>query len=380
MNVSSNEPNCIKNLQKYLRWYKLDKIKKMRVTSVRYYYLLSIVIFFLFLPTYNRSPHRIKDHQDPYIAVSWHGDTVRRELHDSHLEDLLFAIYNKESFEQHLLPQDTISYRYNPNESVSGSHLSLLLEKLLLEIRTNQKTFTDFEVLKKRDFANDNTGLIILKFKDYPFVVKLFIETPESFTNPLDKGFDSMCFFYMGGGTSRYLNGFTRIKNLETIKYASSQHPYWSDRLDFPRKWFWLPKKSRYLFITGYNIGGPNAIKHCLMPAIYAVICDEIRWSRPFVMSKAEDRCEALALSNFLKQKIDLHINNYGIDYQNGKLVPIDFEHFPTVVGFKNIRTYDNYFEWYTDLASKWLYDAYGRCKSRRRIYQYQQYTNIINI
>ena len=114
------------------------------------------------------------------------------------------------------------------------------------------------------------------------------------------------------------------------------------------------------------------------MPGTYAIICDEIRWSRQFSMTNTDDRSEALALSNFLKQKIDLHINNYGIDVQNAKLTPIDFEHFPTVVGFKRIRTYNSYLEWYSDLATKWLSDTFGRLKFKRRMYQHQPYINTI--
>lgn len=334
-----------------------------------------IVICGALASVYSRSPHRPIDPQDPWLTASWRGQKEQQVLHDTHLRALIFNIFDKEQFLNHLLPDSAITYRSDQKKNVSGKQLKKLIENLLREIQQNKKKFRDFTILKKRDFTKkDNTGLLILKFNDYPFILKLFIETPTSFVNPVQKGFEPTCFFYMGGGITRHLTGLTRIKNLEEIKSIISENATWKDCVDFPRKWFWLPEQEQWITLCGHNIG-PNQTIMTEIPAIYGVIADEITWSHPFSMRKENDKKVAMSLSNSVDQRIDPHINNFGIEKGSGKIVPIDFEHFPTVVGLdENDRSCNGYIEWYLSLCNKMAYDTYGKNKQQRRLEQYKPY------
>src|SRR5438128_603586 len=85
---------------------------------------------------------------------------------------------------------------------------------------------------------------------DNLIVLKLFIETPETFCNPYSKGPEPIFFWYMGGGAGRHVAGITRVKNLKTMKSLTELHPYWYDHIIFPRKWFWLPNNTRWINLT----------------------------------------------------------------------------------------------------------------------------------
>ena len=62
-------------------------------------------------------------------------------------------------------------------------------------------------------------------------------------------------FFVMGGGTMRHLIGFTRIKNMEELTGMIQQDPFWSKIVEFPGKWYWLPKDPHWLVVEGKNMG-----------------------------------------------------------------------------------------------------------------------------
>jgi hypothetical protein len=326
-----------------------------------------------------RSIYRPTDYDRPYIYAQWATGGPRHFFYDSHLNDIMFKLYDHSHVISHLLPTTALSYRYEPAQQVSGCTLSHLIEALIEEImrlskNARPKEFKHFRILKMRDVDwYDHTGVYIVEFKEYPFVVKLFIETPSSFINPCAKSFEAHCFYYMGGVT-RHTNGFTRIKNLNTIAALVKQDPYWSERVDFPRKWFWLPENPQWIHVEGFNIGPEKRI--CThIPAIYAVVCDKIVWSRPFSLSSARDRRIAMELSTFVDMCIDPHINNFGYEEVSGKIVPIDFEHFKTGVGLRSRWNCSGYFEWYTKLSCKMLDDLFLRNKQARRKAQYMCYS-----
>lgn len=343
--------------------------------------MIIMLIIFAFSSCIARSPFRTKDPMLPSLKTSWADDKTNcYNLTESHLQETLFKHYDEQFFNAHLLPSDSIPFRYTPEQSVSGETLSALIQEAVKHIQTTPpgkkpKQFPHFKILKMRDVDPFyQTGLYILKFKKYPFVIKLFIEKPESFVHPTSKGLEPLWFYYMGGGVGRHVAGFTRIKNLETIKSLAQTNPYWHAKLGFPRKWFWLPNNPTFIQLKGTNIG-PSRTISAIIPAVYAVICDEIIWERPYSMNNKEDREIAIALSNFLNQKIDLHINNFGIEYQTGRLTLIDFEHFPTVVGIeKNEKHAKGYFEWYAHLSCKALKRIAFRNKKERRRNQLRPY------
>ena len=145
-------------------------------------------------------------------------------------------------------------------------------------------------MLKDSDFNSRSvSGLIILKFKEYPFVLKLFIKTPETFVKPLSEGMIPRFFFRMGGGINRHLSGFTRVKNLEEIRKKIEANPEWNELIDTPRKWFWLPKNPRWIEVRSKNIGPSGELKTEL-PAMYGIVADFIENDKSFSLWNTEDR------------------------------------------------------------------------------------------
>jgi hypothetical protein len=78
----------------------------------------------------------------------------------------------------------------------------------------------------------------------------------------------------------------------------------------------------------------------------------------------------ALELSNFLEANIDLHITNFMVEATTKKIVLIDTEHFPTMVGNVN-KHFDGYLSWYLHLMGKFCKDAFLCSKKERRDEQY---------
>lgn len=316
-----------------------------------------------------RSIHRPQDPCMPTISVGWHGDRERFILSNRNLEEYsIFKLFDKNHVEQNLLPPSPISFRNSPGKSVDGKYLSILIDQLLDEIMQKNKRYTNFTILQNKGFNRRKAcGLLIVKFNDYPFVVKLFIETPKSFVNPWAKGFEPIFFFYMGGGVNRHLSGFTRIKNLMYIKQRIASDPQWSNLVDVPRKWFWLPDTtSNWLEIMGTNIGGKQAL-HTHIPGIYAIVADAIDAERTFSSLKKGDLDKALGLTNFLHANLDLHITNFMVEKETKKIVIIDTEHFPTMVGLKEPKTFSSYLSWYTMLMGKCAEDMLFSTKQMRR-------------
>ena len=372
-----------------------------KIFSLGYFLLLNVVAI---MCAHARSPYRPIDPKDPMITVYWQDDPlIKYEFHESHLQEAMFKLFNKEYLLKRLLPQGPINFRYNTSKTVTGDTLSALVEEVIIEIKNLKKRqkkihFKNFTILKKRDVNKCNhTGLFVLKFKDYPFVLKLFIETPEGIIHPNDKGFEPICFYYLSG-LSRHFNGGPRIENLERSQHIIQNDPYWSTRVDFPRKWFWLPKDPRWITIEGKNIGTNKEITTTI-PGVYACICDEIQWERPFTLKNSADRIKAMNLSNRLGQHIDSHIENFGEeidketnDFEEGidlpkntipthkpkKIVPIDFEDFITAVGIEENLQCKNYFEWYMHLTRKMLKRLLFQNKKERRAAQYKPFKSLI--
>ena len=335
-------------------------------------YLRRHFVLFLFFSVEGiRSPHRPHDSTLPEIITSWPGSSEKFILRNSHLEEVaLFKKFDKAFFLEHQFPDNSITLRNDPSCTVSGTHIKELLEKLLRELRecvTKRTNFEDFTVLKCRDFNFKLCcGLIVLKFKNYPFVIKLFIEIPSSFVRPFSKGFEPIFFFVMGGGINRYMSGFTRVKNLEAIRLHIKNDPYWSEHIDLPRKWFWEPKDNKWFLLEGNNIG---CVSHqsILLPSVYGIMCDEIKSDGSLRLINKANRRLGIRLSQFLGNRVDPHIDNFMIECETRKIVLVDTEHFPTMVGLKEPLYFDGYFEWYRKLIHKFLKDCYCRTKRERK-------------
>jgi len=282
----------------------------------------------------------------------------------------IFEIFDRSHFEQHFLPMNKISYQNNPTMSVNGETLKTLIDELVQELKQKKKKFKNFTLITKKNFnRRAKSGLIILKFNDYPFIVKLFMENPKSFTAPFSKGFETKFFFLMGGGTNRHLLGFTRIRNLDAINARLQKDPYWSKTVYTPRKWFLLPTDSQWIEIVGENIG-EHPVQKTVIPGTYAIIADAIDAQRSFSLLSRQDTEISMKLCNFLELMIDPHIDNYLVEKETGKTFLVDTEHFPSFIGLKEKIVFNDYTSWYGFMCWKATKDIFFRTKSTRKAAQ----------
>jgi len=318
-----------------------------------------------------RSPFREDDPRMPHITTYWADEPTKKySLKNSHLEKYaIFDIFDKDHFFNHLIPLGPISFRHDQTQSVDGALLIQLIEEVLDELRKSRyqkNNFKHFIVLKNRDYnSRARSGLIVLKFKNYPFVVKLFMETPQSFVRPFSKGIEPSFIFTLGRGTSRHGSGFTRIPNRENIEEKIKNDPYFSQIVDMPRKWYFHSAKCRWFVINGTNIGTTEQLS-CMVPGTYGIICDAIEEHPTKTMSKNKYRRQAIHLSHFLNCSIDPHINNFMIEKSSEKIIIIDTEHFPSLVGLDSPFSFSNYPSYYAQLAHKYMKDALFRTKKER--------------
>lgn len=314
-----------------------------------------------------RSPWRPRDPLLPEIKAYWSDDAKPFYLRDHCLEyHAIFCKFNRKHFDARMIPDGSISYRNLQEKTVDSKELKRLAEGVLKEIHTRKKHYTDFTVLKKTDFnVRLASGLIILKYKKYPFVLKLFVKTPQTFCKQAE-GVVPKFFFRMGGGTNRHLAGFTRIPNLEKIRERIQENPKYSQLVDTPRKWYWTPEDMRWISIEGKNIGNNGPCK-TEIPGTYGIIVDAIDTEKQFSESSEEDKKFGLEFAAYIGNRMDAHVDNLILEKGTGKIVMIDTEHFPTMVGLKEPITFDSYSSWYLQLSSKCFSDNFLRDKKFRR-------------
>lgn len=289
----------------------------------------------------------------------------------------IFRSYDHHHFMANLLPQDKIKYRNDETKSVDGEKLDILISEFIEELEAHKKSFKNFKILKRQDFnARGISGNLVAEFKDYPFIIKLFIENPKSFLSPYSKGWQPALLYQMNGGINRYINGFLRIKNLNRTKEKVMKDSRWSKEILFHRKWFWVGKHPWFI-VEGKNIGPSKAICNTIynpskqlkikIPSVYCIVADKIDKKDDFHLSNKENRTFALSLCNFLENGIDPHIDNFIIEKKTNKVIIIDTEHFPSMVGLKKTLHVSNYLEWYAKLFYKGVSDNFLRSKNFRR-------------
>lgn len=330
-----------------------------------------LLIFFIgtILSVYGRSIYRPTDPYMPEIITRWVGQNQHYSMRRYHLEEYsLLNLFDLTFFNQYLLPENTsLTYRNNPQKSVMSQILIEKINNLLNEIKRGNHKFSDFTILQSKDYNfKKMSGLLIVKFNDYPFVVKIFIETPDSFICPFDKGIEPIFCFFMSGGINRHLLGFTRIKNRE-ILINRVKNSSWASLVDIPRKWHWIPKNSRWIELTGLNLGGLGKKQTICFPGTYCVIADAIEAERTPSLFNAQDKKMALDLCNFLDIWVDPHMQNFLIEKKSKKFVIVDTEHFPSFTGLREKINFDSYSNWYLYLAGKCWRNTFMQTKKERR-------------
>lgn len=316
------------------------------------------------MPT--RSSFREGDLPMQTIKVKWAHQSKCYMLPSPYFAESPFKLYDAPFLNTFTLPPQ-IPYRDDATKSILGKKIIWYIKTVLKELQQHKKKYTHFIVLQNKDFnQTQGTGLIVLKLKNYPFVVKIFIETPESFIRPFSKGFHPIWFFFMAGGVTRHLSGFTRIKNLTIVQKKIRESDYWSEKISLPRKWFWAPARNNTMEIEGINIGKENKFKVAI-PGTYCIIADEVKKERSFSIYNAQDRKTSLELCNYLTQRIDSHIDNFMIEEKTQKIAIIDTEHFPSIAGLTEAMNFYSYTHWYLTLAQIGFKNLYGRTKKYRR-------------
>lgn len=320
------------------------------------FFIILLIIFNAFC----RSPHRPKNINIPYITIKNSKSQKIYTFKDSHLRQIpMFKTFDSKFFHENLIPE-SVKLK---NKNISGQELNKKINTLLEDI-LKRKTIKDFIVLKNRDFNPvTRSGLIVLKFKDYPLVVKLFLENAKSLSKPYHNGFQVRGLFIVGG-CLRHLAGFTRVKNAQEIRKKCSESDYWRDKIVVPRKWFWLPKNAEWLEIKGYNMANKQ-IQEVRMPKIYGILADAIEHDPKIVPSNKE----CLKLATYLEYIVDPNTANFVIEKETGKIGAIDTEHFPTMFGYtKKIKPAPDYISWYTRLTKEYVKNFFMFKNQREKI------------
>ncbi len=335
-------------------------------------YLTSIFIILSCFSLTARHPFRLPNQKFPLITIAWQGEVKTYSLQSPYVRLHPLFTFKTEDFSEDVLPKE-ITYRNDSNKVMPSAHLSSLIEQAVIEIKQRKKSIKKkrelehFKVLQHKNFNyKKSCGLIVLKFKAYPLVVKLFLEQPSTFLNFRATGMEPTFFFYMGGGANRHLSGFTRIKNRKAIIDKIDKQDRWRGYVTFPRKWFWFPKDQKNMTLTAYNLAGHEKI-HTNIPGIYAVIADEIDMDHETPIPHTTKSQMIMQLCNDLDMFIDPHEKNYVFSKDKNaeqfNITIVDTEHFPTMVGILKQKSFKNHSRWYAYLAGKCFRDMYLQTK-----------------
>lgn len=264
-------------------------------------------------------------------------------------------------FKQFYLPQGQIKLRNQPG-FINSKDLSNLASELIEKIKIGHRKFKHFIILKDKDFNYKTlSGLIILKFKDYPFVIKLSIEHPYTMVRPYSKNYQTDSIFVMGGNL-RHLSNFTRISNLERIKNILKFNPFYLQSLNFPRKWYWKPDRGSHDLKITWSCAGNT--KEILLPCVYATISDFIDTTNIQPQQELNKLAMQIAIdTGFL---IDPHAGNLVLEKNTNRYALIDTEDFRMMLGLNKSMRAKKYIGWYIEMIGNFLNVYCCRSKSER--------------
>jgi hypothetical protein len=317
-----------------------------------------------------RSVLRPIDPTIPQLTI-WQTDKSEEKyrLVDSHIEPYpIFEVFDEKHFQMNILPNAPITYRYDAQKNVEANTLSQLIDGLLKEIKQRKRNFSNFSIISAKNFnRRKGIGMLVVKFKEYPFILKLYIESPKTFINPFGKGLDNIWFFSMGGGTNRHIAGLTRIKNLDLVQARLDSNKELAQQFGVPRKWHWLPQKNTWLEIEARM---QEKVLKTKIPAVFGIIADAIEGHNDLSLFNEKHTSIVLGLTNYLEHIIDSHIDNFMLEPKTKKIIIIDTEHFPSVVGIKEKVVFNNYIEWFSYLMNRCAKNWFFRTKKDRFLAQ----------
>src|SRR5579872_4696036 len=126
-----------------------------------------------------------------------------------------------------------------------------------------------------------------------------------------------------------------------------------------------MPQNSENITIKGINIA--DYPLETTLPSVYAIVADAIETDKEIPIDLKKKKRMVMQLCNDLQIYIDPHFNNYFFlqdkKLNKFKIVIVDTEHFPTMVGLKYKKHFRNHHAWYMYLASKCTYDMFFQTK-----------------
>ncbi len=311
--------------------------------------------------TTHRSPLRRPSHQTPTLVVS--DDCTRSSYARSsshYKKHPIFTIFDYRFFLDHHVPAEGIPH---PDGSCMVSKTTI--DSLIYEIVTALKEGCPLEpyctIIRDANFNYTTLcGLIMVKLNNYPLIVKLFRETPESFVSPFSKGFEPTTFFFMSGGSNRHIAGLTRIPNRYHLLSLIKADKKWLSIVRIPRKWYWSPQPIEWLYVDGYHLDAGSPL-HTKIPALYAVIADYIDTPPETKLGIEAQKDIIMDLCCVCSLHLDPHMKNFIIGTQPESDIPtitiIDTEDHSVMTGITEPITYTNHLEWYAMLTKKFLKD-----------------------
>ncbi|MBI2352955.1 hypothetical protein HYV11_01780 [Candidatus Dependentiae bacterium] len=326
-----------------------------------------------------RSSLRIPDQTIPSIiirpsnpdsAATWYSKKLKTKIKKEHsLRNPYLRIsslkqgFDQAFFLQHYLPsRQMITFR-NKKGAVDSEILEKQAQILINEIKEGKTEFANFIILKDRDFNYKQLcGLLVVKYKDYPFVLKLSIEHPHTMILPYTKSIESK-FVFICGGMIRHLSNFTRITNLENIKKICSFNLYYLNNLNFPRKWYWKPQNSYDLEIT-WNKSPYHDQELFIIPSIYAVLSDYIDIDNTIQQNRLNK--VAMKIATDTKFLIDPHAGNVVIEKGSKQYTLLDTENFRLMTGLDHTMNAQKYISWFLELSNNCVKIYACRTKEKR--------------
>jgi hypothetical protein len=305
--------------------------------------------------TTHRSPLRRPSHREPTIVVSDATNPHSYARTSSHYKKHpIFTIFEYQFFQDHTIPEIGITDQHD-QLMISKSALNIILSEIFTALNERQSPLPHCTILHDANFNYSTLcGLIMLKLDDYPLVIKLFRETPESFVSPFTKGFEPTTFFFMSGGSNRHISGLTRIPNRERLLALIEADPFWKTAVRIPRKWYWTPQPLEWLCIDGYHIDGIARL-HTEIPATYAIVADYINLDQKTDLDLEAQKKLIMDLATVCSLHLDPHMKNFVISKDGPLVTIIDTEDHSCMTGLTEPITYTNHLEWYAVLTGKFL-------------------------
>lgn len=311
--------------------------------------------------TTHRSPLRKPSQQTPMIVVSDSTSPHSYARSCNHYKkDPIFTVFDYQFFIEHLTPATGVADIHG-NHMIDQATLNNILHEILSALKAPNSPLPHCTIMHDRNFNyTTQCGLIILKLHDYPLVIKLFKETPESFVSPFSKGFEPTTFFLMSGGSNRHIAGLTRIPNRLRLLAQIEKSEQWKDRVIIPRKWYWTPQPIEWLRIDGYHLDAKTTL-HTEIPATYAVIADYVAAEQTTSLDLKMQKNLIMDLCTLCSLHLDPHMKNFVISTKPDSEIPIiaiiDTEDHACMTGLTEPVTYTTHIEWYAVLTRKFLKD-----------------------